>query len=90
VLFASHFGLRTITLNRPKKLNSLNASMARKILSRLREWRKSQLAEVVVIKGAGRAFCAGGDVAALAMQNQQGVEVCIPLPHSFSTQTNAK
>ncbi|KAK0264415.1 3-hydroxyisobutyryl-CoA hydrolase [Friedmanniomyces endolithicus] len=74
VLFNSHYGLRTITLNRPKKLNSLNGSMARKIIPRLQEWSKSQLANVVVIKGEGRAFCAGGDVAALATQNKQGAE----------------
>ncbi|TKA66635.1 hypothetical protein B0A55_10860 [Friedmanniomyces simplex] len=74
VLFNSHYGLRTITLNRPKKLNSLNGSMARKIIPRLQEWQKSQLANVVVIKGEGRAFCAGGDVAALATQNKQGAE----------------
>lgn len=67
-------GLRTITLNRPKKLNSLNGSMARKIAPRLREWAKSDLANVVVIKGEGRAFCAGGDVAALALQNKTGKE----------------
>jgi 3-hydroxyisobutyryl-CoA hydrolase len=36
------------------------------------EWEKSQLANVIVIKGAGRAFCAGGDVAALAQQNERG------------------
>lgn len=35
VLFNSHYGVRTITLNRPKKLNSLNGSMARKIIPRL-------------------------------------------------------
>lgn len=46
--------------------------MARKILPRLQEWEKSQLAGVVVVKGEGRAFCAGGDVAALATQNQNG------------------
>ncbi|KAK5119112.1 hypothetical protein LTR62_000323 [Meristemomyces frigidus] len=74
VLFNSHLGLRTITLNRPKKLNSLNGSMARKIVPRLQEWSKSQLANVVVIKGEGRAFCAGGDVAALALQNKKGRE----------------
>ncbi|KAK3680253.1 3-hydroxyisobutyryl-CoA hydrolase [Recurvomyces mirabilis] len=74
VLFNSHLGLRTITLNRPKKLNSLNGSMARKIVPRLQEWQKSQLANVVVIKGEGRAFCAGGDVAALALQNKKGKE----------------
>ena len=72
MLFDSRYGLRTITLNRPKKLNSLNGSMARKILSRLLEWQNSQLASVVVIKGEGRAFCAGGDVAWLAEKNAQG------------------
>jgi len=35
VLFSSKFGVRTIELNRPKKLNSLNGSMARKIVPRL-------------------------------------------------------
>lgn len=75
VLFSSLFGLRTITLNRPKKLNSLNASMIRKIVPRLLEWEKSDMANVVVIKGAGdKAFCAGGDVAALAGLCRQGVD----------------
>ena len=70
VLFNSLYGVRTVELNRPKKLNSLNASMARKILPRLREWEKSQMANVVMITGAGpKAFCAGGDVAELAKQN---------------------
>jgi 3-hydroxyisobutyryl-CoA hydrolase len=46
--------------------------MARKIIPRLQEWAKSELAGVVVIKGAGRAFCAGGDVAELAKWNQEG------------------
>ena len=35
VLFDSLYGVRTIELNRPKKLNSLNGSMARKIIPRL-------------------------------------------------------
>lgn len=67
VLFKSIYGVRTIELNRPKKLHSLNGSMVRKILPRIREWEKSQLANVIVIKGSGpKALCAGGDVAALA------------------------
>lgn len=70
VLFSSLYGIRTIELNRPQKLNSLNASMARKIIPRLREWEKSQLANVIIMSGAGtKAFCAGGDVAELAKQN---------------------
>ncbi|CAK3806658.1 3-hydroxyisobutyryl- hydrolase, mitochondrial [Lecanosticta acicola] len=74
VLFGSQGGVRNITLNRPKKLNSLNGSMARKIIPRLHEWSKSELANVVVIKGEGRAFCAGGDVAWLAQRNKEGTE----------------
>jgi len=70
VLFSTLYGVRTIELNRPKKLNSLNASMARKIIPRLREWEKSDMANMILISGAGnKAFCAGGDVAALAKQN---------------------
>ena len=73
-MFGSQYGVRTITLNRPKKLNSLDGSMCRKIVPRLLEWSKSQMANVVVIKGEGRAFCAGGDVSALANQNKEGKE----------------
>ncbi|KAJ5620209.1 3-hydroxyisobutyryl-CoA hydrolase [Penicillium lagena] len=75
VLFNSVYGLRSVELNRPKKLNSLNGSMARKIVPRLKEWEKSQLANIVLISGAGsKALCAGGDVAALALQNEKGIE----------------
>ncbi|KAL6702855.1 3-hydroxyisobutyryl-CoA hydrolase [Coniothyrium glycines] len=74
VLFTNNYGVRSIELNRPKKLNSLDGSMARKLIPRLQEWAKSDLAGVVIIKGSGRAFCAGGDVAALAKWNQEGPE----------------
>jgi len=75
VVFESKYGLRSITLNRPKKLNSLNASMIRKIVPRMVEWEKSDIANVVVLKGAGeKALCAGGDVTALAQANQESPE----------------
>ncbi|TKX22102.1 3-hydroxyisobutyryl-CoA hydrolase [Elsinoe australis] len=74
VVFNSKYGVRTIQLNRPDKLNSLNGSMARKIIPRLQEWQKSDMANVIVIKGAGRAFCAGGDVAVLAQDCAKGEE----------------
>ena len=72
VVFTNNYGVRSVELNRPKKLNSLDGSMVRKIIPRLQEWSQSELAGVVVIKGSGRAFCAGGDVAALAKWNQEG------------------
>lgn len=72
VVFSNQYGLRVVELNRPAKLNALNGSMIRKILPRLVEWEKSDMANVIVMKGAGRAFCAGGDVAQLATQNKEG------------------
>lgn len=73
VLFSSLYGVRTVELNRPKKLNSLNGSMVRKIMPRLREWEKSQMANIIIMTGAGeKALCAGGDVAILAKQNKKG------------------
>ncbi|KAH8801696.1 mitochondrial 3-hydroxyisobutyryl-CoA hydrolase-like protein [Xylogone sp. PMI_703] len=75
VLFNNLYGVRTIELNRPKKLHSLNGSMIRKIVPRLQEWAKSDMANVVVIKGSGpKAFCAGGDVTSLAADNLNGPE----------------
>ncbi|TAQ90637.1 hypothetical protein B7494_g1049 [Chlorociboria aeruginascens] len=75
VLFNTIFGLRSIELNRPKKLHSLNGSMIRKIIPRLQEWAKSDMANVIIIKGTGsRAFCAGGDVTSLAINNTKGEE----------------
>ena len=74
VVFSSLYGLRTIELNRPEKFNSLNGSMVRKIAPRLIEWQKSDMANVVVVKGAGKALCAGGDVAVLAESNMKGPE----------------
>jgi 3-hydroxyisobutyryl-CoA hydrolase len=48
--------------------------MARKIIPRLQEWAKSDMAGVVIMKGNGRAFCAGGDVAELAKWNKEGAD----------------
>lgn len=41
----------------------------------LQEWEKSELANVIMVSGAGpKALCAGGDVAALALDNEKGPE----------------
>lgn len=75
VLFNDNGTTRTITLNRPKKLNALDDPMCRDIFPRLKEWLKSDSAQVVLFKGAGqKAFCAGGDVATLAKQNAASAE----------------
>ncbi len=52
----------TITLNRPGKLNAFSGRMREDLLEALRECERDAHVRVVVITGAGRAFCAGGDV----------------------------
>lgn len=72
VLFTSNNSVRRITLNRPKKLNSLDLSMIQKIHPRLDAYAKAADAKIIIIAGEGRAFCAGGDVATLAESNKAG------------------
>jgi enoyl-CoA hydratase/carnithine racemase len=55
-------GIVTITLNRPDKLNALVGHMRRDLAEALEQAGSDRLVRVVVITGAGRAFCAGGDL----------------------------
>ena len=58
----------TVTLNRPEKLNAFAGTMREDLLAALRE----ASGRVVVITGAGRAFCAGGDVENMARLQKAG------------------
>jgi 2-(1,2-epoxy-1,2-dihydrophenyl)acetyl-CoA isomerase len=52
----------TVTMNRPEALNFLDPIMAQEIESALADFEKDEEVRAVIITGAGRAFCAGGDV----------------------------
>jgi enoyl-CoA hydratase/carnithine racemase len=54
--------IATITLNRPDKLNAFTGTMREELLDSLRSCENDPEVRVVIITGAGRAFCAGGDV----------------------------
>lgn len=56
-------GIARLVLNRPDKLNALDAGMVEHLAARCREIERST-ARVVILSGAGKAFCAGGDIAA--------------------------
>jgi enoyl-CoA hydratase/carnithine racemase len=60
------FGIVTITLNRPEKLNAFVDHMRRDLAEALEAAGSDRRIRVVVLTGAGRAFCAGGDVAFMA------------------------
>lgn len=59
-------GIVTITLNRPEKLNAFIGHMRRDLAEALEAAGSDRTVRVVVVTGAGRAFCAGGDVTFLA------------------------
>jgi 2-(1,2-epoxy-1,2-dihydrophenyl)acetyl-CoA isomerase len=52
----------TITLNRPDKLNALSNELSRELVDVLKSAASDRRARALIITGAGRAFCAGGDV----------------------------
>jgi enoyl-CoA hydratase/carnithine racemase len=55
-------GVCTITLDRPERLNALTFEISRALASRFATLRHEPSVHAVVITGAGRAFCSGGDV----------------------------
>jgi 2-(1,2-epoxy-1,2-dihydrophenyl)acetyl-CoA isomerase len=65
-------GIATITLNRPERLNALTFEVYRELTDMFATLRDERDVRVVVITGAGRAFCAGGDVEFMASLQQSG------------------
>src|SRR4026207_1841504 len=55
-------GIATITLNRPERLNALTFEVYRELTDTFAALRNESGVRVVIITGAGRAFCSGGDV----------------------------
>ncbi|CAL5376652.1 unnamed protein product [Camellia sinensis] len=65
VLFEENAGVRKVILNRPKKLNILNYEMVCQMLKKLEAYENDPTVKLVILKGNGKAFCAGGDVTAV-------------------------
>jgi enoyl-CoA hydratase len=55
-------GIMKITLNRPERLNAMNAELVRDLHAALDQVSTDRSCRVVVLTGAGRAFCAGLDL----------------------------
>ena len=55
-------GIATITLNRPDAFNALNLTLGRELFAAVLEVDEDPAVRCVVVTGAGKAFCGGGDV----------------------------
>jgi methylglutaconyl-CoA hydratase len=65
ILIADHGPIRTITLNRPEQRNALTPEMQFQLIHALDDTAKTPAIRVLIVTGAGDAFCAGLDLAAL-------------------------
>jgi enoyl-CoA hydratase/carnithine racemase len=72
ILISEVEGIATITLNRPEKLNAFIGHMRRDLAEALEHAGSDRNVRVVIITGAGRAFCAGGDVGFMAELMKRG------------------
>ena len=62
-------GILTITLNRPERLNATHPPMLDELERVFHDVNRDPAVHVVVLTGAGRAFCAGGDIKAMSDRN---------------------
>src|SRR5499426_178105 len=72
LLEATKDGVSVLTLNRPERLNALSGPMLDAMLEALHRLSEDGEVGVVVLTGAGRGFCAGGDVKAMAEGHELG------------------
>ena len=72
VEISDHIG--NVTLNRPDKANAFDPDMCDDLLEALRMLSAADQVRVVVITGAGKAFCAGADLGVLGTQGEQLVK----------------
>lgn len=73
--------IATISFNRPDAMNALDESMARAFAGACRELADDDSVRVVVLRGNGKAFMAGGDLHALRAHPADAVNALIPPLH---------
>lgn len=66
VLVSVDDGVMTITLNRPERHNAVNSALHTGLTDALQHAGSNPDVRVVLIRGAGRSFCSGGDVEGFA------------------------
>src|SRR6478609_10251356 len=66
ILFDINDGIATLTLNRPDRFNAFNEQQSFDVMDALKKVEKDKSVRVVILTGAGKAFCSGQDLKAIA------------------------
>ena len=62
VLYSTQSGVATISLNRPKRLNAINPELLKTLHDAIQAANDDDNVRVILLRGQGRAFCAGDDL----------------------------
>jgi methylglutaconyl-CoA hydratase len=84
ILVAQNEGVRTITLNRPERRNALTPEMQLELIAAMEEAAAGAVC-IVVLRGAGEAFCSGLDLSVLHSMNDKS-----PADHRSDAERVAK
>jgi len=76
-------GIATLTLNRPEKRNALNSAALEQLVAHLDTLDQQRDVRVVVLRGAGKVFCAGRDLRELGHQQKSATSPQIDITHVF-------
>ena len=82
VSFKTEGAITRLTLQQPEKLNALGEAMAREFPVALRAVAREK-SKVVILSGAGKAFCAGGDLAFIEKNRERPKAALQPLMKRF-------
>ena len=64
IILEEEDGVATITLNRPASFNAFNSKMVKEVVDVIEKCAKNVRVKVLIITGAGKAFCSGGNLKA--------------------------
>jgi len=84
ILVETRERVATITLNRPAQLNAWTDLMAEEVYQAMWAASADPDVRVIVLTGAGRAFCAGGDVTGFKSDNPRQLLEKLPRAYDFS------
>jgi len=76
ILFETREHVAILTLNRPERLNAINATLRTEVSEAVREAHADDTVRVLIVTGTGRGFCSGADLSAV----QSGVRGTLPPP----------